>query len=141
MTCTPAELDRVQKTQLVRIADVLLIGPLMIIGGHELTKQDRPVAGNLLSFFGLSTMLYNAKNWYVIDRARRGLPYRSKIMPEPIRGLEAIYKPGTGWIYRDDDPRATELKHRCFTERVPKRDCRFKMIRSTRRVVCRRKRF
>ncbi len=126
MACHPAELDRVQKTQVVRALDVVLVGPLMILGGFDL-QQRRPILGQLLSFIGVSTMVYNAKNLYTIDRASGNR-------------LGSVYMPGTGWIYRDDDRRATDTKTKCKRFRFPKQDCRYEVISGTRRVVCRRQR-
>ena len=71
VTCRPEQLDRVQKTQVVRVFDVVLIGPLMLMGGLELEKQGDRLMGGLLSFFAISTIVYNAKNWYTIDKATR----------------------------------------------------------------------
>lgn len=65
------ELNRVVKAQAIRVLDVVLVGPLMLIGGHELSKADRPITGNLLSFFGMSTMVYNARNFYLVERSKR----------------------------------------------------------------------
>lgn len=70
MACRPVELDCVQKTQLIRVFDVILIGPLMVMGGRDLGRS-LPIAGGLLEFFGISTIVYNARNWYRIDRAMR----------------------------------------------------------------------
>jgi hypothetical protein len=78
MSCRPAELDRVQKTQVVRALDVVLIGPLMILGGFELRKT-RPVLGELLSFIGVSTIIYNAKNLYTIDQELKRERFKMRI--------------------------------------------------------------
>lgn len=48
------------KSQTVRLLDVFLIGPLMVYGA---TKMPRGPAAAVLAFFGVSTVLYNAKNY------------------------------------------------------------------------------
>jgi len=50
------------KAQPIRILDVTVIGPLMIYGGYRLSKSDQLV-GNLLLFFGVSTIAYNFYNY------------------------------------------------------------------------------
>lgn len=47
------------KTQAVRVADVLLIGPLMILVG---SRCGPPLARKALVVAGLATVAYNAKN-------------------------------------------------------------------------------
>ena len=66
---TPAELNDVVKTQRIRLLDVFLIGPLMTYSGMKL-RGSNPVAGTVLALFGVSTILYNAKNYYRIERAQ-----------------------------------------------------------------------
>lgn len=68
MTCEPAELERVQKSQVVRAFDIVLLGPLMVIGGRDLSRS-RPLLGGLLEFFGISTIVYNARNYYRVEKA------------------------------------------------------------------------
>jgi len=63
-----ALLDDVVKTQRVRVLDVFLIGPLMVWGGTKL-RDEYPVAGALLAAFGVSTVVYNAKNYLAVERA------------------------------------------------------------------------
>lgn len=50
------------KTQTIRILDVFLIGPLMVYIADK-SENVNPVLKNLLSFFGFSTILYNAYNY------------------------------------------------------------------------------
>lgn len=57
------------KAQWVRIADVLLIGPLMVYGGLELRRQS-PLLGLVLAALGVSTVAYNARNYVRIASAR-----------------------------------------------------------------------
>lgn len=55
------------KPQTVRIADVLLVGPLMLWGGTRLRQEP---AGVLLAALGLATVAYNATN-YLKARGQR----------------------------------------------------------------------
>jgi hypothetical protein len=50
------------KSQHVRLLDVFVIGPLMIVGGVMLWKRSRVVAVPL-AFFGLTTIGYNLRNY------------------------------------------------------------------------------
>ena len=50
------------KTQAIRLADVFLIGPLMIWGGLELAEQYR-ARGHGLAALGIATIGYNALNY------------------------------------------------------------------------------
>lgn len=52
------------KSQAVRLADVFIIGPVMVMGGARLGG----VLGNVLAALGIATVVYNAKNYN--DRAR-----------------------------------------------------------------------
>lgn len=51
------------KTQDIRIADVLVIGPLMVWGGMKL-RDEYPAQGVLLALFGVGTVIYNADNYF-----------------------------------------------------------------------------
>lgn len=70
---TPAELNQVVKTQRVRLFDVFFVGPLMTIGGLMLLRK-HPIIGASLSALGFTTVLYNYRNWGVVDEARRQQP-------------------------------------------------------------------
>lgn len=50
------------KPQVVRLADVFAIGPLMVWGGMKLRKE-HPRRGNLLALLGAATVLYNGSNY------------------------------------------------------------------------------
>ena len=52
------------KSQAVRLADVFVIGPVMVVGGARLGG----VLGDVLAVLGIATVLYNAKNYN--ERAR-----------------------------------------------------------------------
>lgn len=68
MTCKPSEVSRVQKTQVIRVLDVMLVGPLMVMGGRDMGRRS-PIMGGLLEFFGISTIAYNARNWYRVEQS------------------------------------------------------------------------
>lgn len=53
--------------QPVRILDILVIGPLMLWGGLKL-REENPTAGSILALFGLTTIGYNAANYYIESR-------------------------------------------------------------------------
>ena len=46
------------KGQNMRLFDVFLLGPLMVLGGLK-SRKEAPVIGTLLSLFGLTTIYYN----------------------------------------------------------------------------------
>jgi hypothetical protein len=51
------------KAQWIRVLDVIAIGPVMIWGGMEWSK-DRMVPGMTLAALGVGTILYNAYNFF-----------------------------------------------------------------------------
>jgi len=55
------------KPQTVRLADVFLIGPLMIWGGLKLSDE-YPLLGGTLATAGVGTILYNGKNLLRVQR-------------------------------------------------------------------------
>lgn len=57
--------EPVVKPQWIRLLDVFLIGPLMMAGGLALRKQ-KPAVGWPLAIFGLTTIGYNAINYYKV---------------------------------------------------------------------------
>lgn len=59
----PSERNQVVKTQRIRLLDVFVIGPLMIVGGFALARQRHPVLGLALGGMGLSTVIYNYVNY------------------------------------------------------------------------------
>jgi hypothetical protein len=67
--CTPLTLNQTVKTQAIRLADVALVGPLMIWGGVK-TANENPVPGMTLLLFGIGTIIYNASNFISIERKR-----------------------------------------------------------------------
>jgi hypothetical protein len=57
------------KAQGVRLADVFIIGPLMVWGGIAAGRQNS-LAGTALALLGVGTIAYNARNY---QRVRKGL--------------------------------------------------------------------
>ncbi len=58
------------KAQWIRILDVFVIGPLMISGGMSLTARS-PFWGVMLGAMGVGTVLFNGRNWWLVDQAKR----------------------------------------------------------------------
>lgn len=58
------------KSQKIRVLDVFVIGPLMTWGGLKL-REKHPKLGGLLAVFGVTTALYNANNYFRIERRER----------------------------------------------------------------------
>jgi hypothetical protein len=58
------------KAQWVRVLDVFVIGPLMVAGGMSLTKK-APFWGVALGAMGIGTVLFNARNWLLVEQAKR----------------------------------------------------------------------
>ncbi len=54
------------KTQAVRVADVVFVGPAMLLAAGRLPKTQRPLAW-VLGLLGALTVLYNARN-YLLNR-------------------------------------------------------------------------
>ena len=54
------------KSQSVRLLDVFLIGPIMVAGGMRLQKE-WPGWAEALVFFGVSTIVYNARNYSTVQ--------------------------------------------------------------------------
>ena len=50
------------KTQTIRIADVVFVGPVMLYASRRLPKTDQPLA-LILGALGLLTIFYNARNY------------------------------------------------------------------------------
>jgi hypothetical protein len=68
-------MDPEVKSQPVRLLDVFVIGPLMIWGGYALDDRGEHYGAAALVLFGLSTIVYNARNYEIVRRrneARRG---------------------------------------------------------------------
>lgn len=63
--CTASELNAAAKSQTVRLLDVFVIGPLMVVGGIRAGG----LVGLALAGFGVSAMFYNADNYRRIGAA------------------------------------------------------------------------
>lgn len=59
------------KPQAVRVADVLLIGPAMIVGGYQLQRRGSTL-GTFLLLTGVATVVYNGSNYIRAQRAAEG---------------------------------------------------------------------
>jgi hypothetical protein len=70
------------KAQWVRLADVLFIGPYMIVMGD----REGSVRGDILSMLGLLTIIYNAQN-FVLEMRKGRTPVRESgpvaLLPPP----------------------------------------------------------
>ncbi len=56
-------MDDQGKAQWVRVADVFVIGPLMLWAGLELGERKHPARGTALALIGLATVAYNGLNY------------------------------------------------------------------------------
>ncbi len=63
-----AYMEPIVKSQPIRLLDMLVIGPLMIIGGGMLEKQKKHLVGIPLALFGLTTIVYNAMNYWEVKK-------------------------------------------------------------------------
>lgn len=59
------------KAQPVRILDVILIGPMMIWFASNNSKPGW--AKSLMYFFGITTIIYNGRNYYMIEQRKKQL--------------------------------------------------------------------
>jgi hypothetical protein len=59
------------KGQHIRLLDVFLIGPLMMLGGVALAQRARPLAGLTLWSLGASTIVFNAVNYGRVRERQR----------------------------------------------------------------------
>lgn len=50
------------KSQAVRLLDVFVLGPVMILAGTRLRGPDKAL-GAVMVAVGVGTVLYNARNW------------------------------------------------------------------------------
>lgn len=66
---SPLDIDRAQKAQWIRLADVVLIGPLMTYGGTALYREGHSAWGVLLGVLGVGTVLYNGRNYLRVRTA------------------------------------------------------------------------
>ena len=57
------------KTQLIRLADIAIVGPLMVYASFHM-DDDKEWAAFILRALGMMTVLYNAQNFQLISDAR-----------------------------------------------------------------------
>jgi len=57
------------KTQLIRLADIVAVGPLMVYASFHM-DDDKEWAAFILRGLGMMTILYNARNMRLISEAR-----------------------------------------------------------------------
>ena len=65
------------KAQWVRIADVFVIGPLMVLGGVFMVRKagvGGKIAGASLAAFGVATVWFNGRNYLRIREKLAALP-------------------------------------------------------------------
>ena len=60
-------MDPEVKAQPVRLLDVFVIGPVMIWGGYALDGRGNHLVGAVLALFGLTTIVYNARNYEIVQ--------------------------------------------------------------------------
>jgi hypothetical protein len=65
---TPYELNKVAKTQNIRLLDVFVLGPLMIYSSGLIPAQHAAVRGAMF-FFGVTTIGYNWRNYNRVRNA------------------------------------------------------------------------
>lgn len=58
------------KTQRIRLLDVYALGPMMIVLGVG-AQRDYPLLGPAVALGGVATIIFNARNYQRIRRARR----------------------------------------------------------------------
>lgn len=51
------------KTQATRAADVLFVGPSLLLAGVYLARNNRPLLGSTLGALGLLTLVYNVRDY------------------------------------------------------------------------------
>lgn len=63
----PLDINHAVKTQTIRVADVFVIGPMMVWGGAALGRTGHPVAGLILAAMGVGTVVFNGVNWFRVQ--------------------------------------------------------------------------
>jgi hypothetical protein len=59
----PSTRDHIVKAQYIRILDMVLIGPAMVMGGY-LLRDKAPKLATVLAVSGLMTISFNGDNYY-----------------------------------------------------------------------------
>lgn len=67
------EANLVAKAQVVRLADVFLIGPLMVYGATRMRAETSAhrAARFLLAAIGVATVVFNGRNYLMVESLRR----------------------------------------------------------------------
>ena len=68
------------KTQLIRAADIVIVGPLMVYASFHM-DADKEWAAFILRGLGMMTILYNAQNMRLISEARAQNLHTSPDLP------------------------------------------------------------
>lgn len=70
----PEDANLVVKAQVIRLYDVFVIGPLMMYGAYNMQAATpaQKAARFLLAGAGIATVLFNGRNYLMIDALRRG---------------------------------------------------------------------
>ncbi len=61
------------KAQGVRVADVFLFAPVMVLGGKSLYQKNEKLLGGSLIAIGIGTAVYNARNYWLMEKRLRAL--------------------------------------------------------------------
>lgn len=61
-------MEPVVKSQTIRLLDIFVIGPLMVVGGVMLSRSKRKLVGVPLVFFGVTTFGYNLLNYWKVRK-------------------------------------------------------------------------
>jgi hypothetical protein len=64
----PLQMEPIVKSQPIRLLDILVIGPLMMVGGVLLAKNKNKLVGVPLVFFGMTTVWYNLSNYVKVRK-------------------------------------------------------------------------
>lgn len=59
------------KTQTIRLADVFVVGPVMLWGANKLAQRGDKALGGALGLLGLLTIAYNGGNYLDYAQQRR----------------------------------------------------------------------
>lgn len=76
---TPYDLAHASKAQWIRVADVFVVGPLMVAGGLALHRRGHTLAGALLGAFGVGTVLLNGWNYWRLESDLRTTPIQRSL--------------------------------------------------------------
>jgi hypothetical protein len=68
------------KPNIIRIADVWLLGPAMVAAGYSLRR--RPTLSTVMIAGGVLTMVYNARGYYLAELAKDSAPVL-QVYPAP----------------------------------------------------------